>query len=193
VQTTRGYRRIENLRPGDMVRTKDNGPQPLRWIGHRDVPAIGASAPVVFAPGAIGNDRALRVSPQHRMVISGWKAEVLFGEPEVLVAAKHLVDGIDITQEHGGEVEYYHLCFDRHEIIFAEGAETESFLVGEIGLATLTKCQRDELALAAGHLGAYQSARPARPILRAYEARLLRDPLAAGVALPHMPRSGVPL
>lgn len=175
VSTAQGYRRVENLRPGDLLLTKDRGAQPLRWIGHRDVPAVGPSAPVVFAPGALGNTRTLRVSPQHRMLITGWKAEMLFGETEVLIAAKHLVDGIEVTQKHGGDIEYFHLCLDRHEIIFAEGAETESFLPGATGLATLTQCQRDELAAALPHLDHSDTARPVRPMLRAYEAQLLAN------------------
>ncbi|WP_407492434.1 Hint domain-containing protein [Pseudooceanicola sp. MF1-13] len=178
VATDQGYRRVENLRQGNLLVTKDHGPQPLRWIGHRDVDAVGPAAPVVFAPGTVGNDRELRVSPQHRMLVTGWKPEMLFGEPEVLVAAKHMIDGGDITQDHGGEVEYFHLCLDRHEIIYAEGAETESFLAGEVGLSTLTTLQREDLAEALAHLPQPFSAKPARPMLRAFEAQLLMDPAA---------------
>ena len=51
------------------------------------VAGAGAGAPVLIPAGALGNTRDLLVSQQHRMLVTGWRAELMFGEPEVLVAA----------------------------------------------------------------------------------------------------------
>lgn len=61
------------------------------------------------------------------MLFQGYRAELLFGESEVFVAAKHLLDGKLVTRDTGGDVTYIHMMFDQHEVIFAEGAATESF------------------------------------------------------------------
>ncbi len=126
---------IETLRPGDLVATRDHGPRPLRWIGRRTVAGTGDLAPVRIAAGAMGNRRPLLVSPQHRMLVTGWRAELLFGEPEVLVAAVHLLARPGIARAPRAEVDYVHLLFDEHEIVLAEGAPSESFHPGSRLLA----------------------------------------------------------
>ncbi|MEZ5869476.1 MAG: Hint domain-containing protein [Defluviimonas denitrificans] len=126
---------VETLGPGDLVETLDHGPQPLRWVGRRTVEGRGDLAPVAIAAGTLDNRRDLRVSPQHRMLFTGWRAELCTGQAEVLVAAKHLVGQPGITRAPVDEVDYIHLLFDRHEIIFAEGAATESFYPGSEILA----------------------------------------------------------
>lgn len=57
-------------------------------------------------------------------------AELLFGETEVLVAAKDLVNDRTVRVQAGGVVDYVHLMFDRHQVVFAEGLAAESFLPG---------------------------------------------------------------
>lgn len=130
ILTPSGEVAVETLVPGDLVVTNDRGPQPLRWIGRRIVAAEGAMAPIRIRAGTFGPHRDLRVSPQHRILLRDTMAELLFGDPEVLIAAKHLVDGVSVVVEPGGEVEYVHLLFDRHEVLWSEGLETESFLPG---------------------------------------------------------------
>jgi hypothetical protein len=131
VSTENGPMLIENIAVGDRILTKDRGLQELRWIGKRTVEGMGDFAPICFAKGSFGNDRDLRVSPEHRMLVEGWKCELLFGEPEALCAAKHLVAHSDDVYVRPCEtVTYYHLMFDAHEIIYAEGAQTESFFMG---------------------------------------------------------------
>lgn len=130
ILTPTGEVPVESLRPGDLVFTQDDGPQPLRWIGRRAVPALGDHAPVHIAAGTFGPHRALQLSPQHRVLICDSLAELLFGEAEVLVAAKDLVNDHSVHIQEGGMVEYVHLMFDRHQVVFAEGLATESFLPG---------------------------------------------------------------
>ncbi|MEM8871675.1 MAG: Hint domain-containing protein, partial [Pseudomonadota bacterium] len=71
IDTTRGAVAVEELEAGDMVITRDAGPQPVRWVGSRTVDGAGRYAPVRIAAGALGNARDLLVSPNHRMVVEG--------------------------------------------------------------------------------------------------------------------------
>ncbi len=146
ILTLRGQRAVQDLRPGDMVMTRDRGPQPIRWVGARSIIASPELAPIEFAPGAIGNVDFLRVSPQHRMLVDDYRAQLYFGETEVLVAAKHLINGTDIRQCAPGTVSYYHVLFDQHEVIYAdEGIATESYHPGAYSLPGLAPKAREEL------------------------------------------------
>jgi hypothetical protein len=131
IRTATGLRVIQDLREGDLVETLDNGAQPIRLILRGTFRALGDLAPIRFAPGAIGNETPLLVSPQHRMLVTGWQAELYCGQTEVLVAAKHLVDGTKITVQEGGVVEYVHLLFDTHQIVFGGGVPSESYFPGQ--------------------------------------------------------------
>ena len=130
IETETGPRPVESLRPGDLVLTRDHGLQPLRWTGGRRVLATGDAAPVHIAADTFGPHRALAVSPLHRILVHDGLAEMLFGTAEVLIAARDLVDGRAVRSVPGGEVDYFHLLFDCHQIVFAEGMATESFLPG---------------------------------------------------------------
>ncbi|MFN4203227.1 MAG: Hint domain-containing protein [Tabrizicola sp.] len=134
ILTPAGEVRVEDLRPGDLVVTRDNGPRPIRWIGCSTAPADGKLAPIRIARGALGRGlphRALMVSRQHRMLLRSPVVERMFGSPEVLVPAVKLLGLHGIEQiASGGEVDYFHLLTDRHEIIFAEGAPSETLLTG---------------------------------------------------------------
>lgn len=127
IETVSGPRPVEEIKPGELVLTRDGGPREVLWLAHRRHAARGKAAPVRIAAGAMGNRADLVVSQQHRMLVTGWRAELYLGADEALVAARHLVNGTDIRIEEGGEVDYYHLLFDRHELVWAEGILTESF------------------------------------------------------------------
>lgn len=175
IDTPSGARLIETLAIGDFVTTLDNGPQEIRWIGTRRVAAVGDFAPIRFAPGAIGNDTELLVSPQHRMLMSGWRAELLFGEKELLVPAVKLCNDRSIRQVEGGYVTYIHIAFDDHQIVFAQGSPSESFLVGPQALASLNPEQVTEITTLFPELlcDQAQAVMPARPIVNRKEAALL--------------------
>ncbi|TNF17464.1 MAG: Hint domain-containing protein [Rhodobacteraceae bacterium] len=130
IETDQGLRPIETLRPGERVRTRDNGFQVLRWIGMQEAEAEADFAPVVFQTGVLGNPAPLCVSQQHRVLVTGWRAELFAGEDEVLVAAKHLVNGRDVVLRPGGRVTYVHILFDGHEIVRAGGVWSESYFPG---------------------------------------------------------------
>ena len=145
IETEKGPRAIETLAPGDQILTRDNGYQPLRWIGFKRVRARGDLAPVLFQPGSLGNCRALLVSPMHRMLVSDWRVELMTGEAQALVPARDLVNGRDILRRSGGWVTYAHILFDQHQIVFAEGAPSESLHPGACALDALQQQARAEV------------------------------------------------
>lgn len=145
ILTKYGQRRVEDLEVGDIVITRDNGFQVIRWIDCTRVEARGAFAPIEFQPGTIGNDEPLYLSPEHRVLVTGWAPELLTGEPEVFVAAKHLVNNTSIRVSPGGKVTYVHFMLDRHEIVCANGAQCESFHPGDVGLRAMDRDARAEL------------------------------------------------
>jgi Hint domain len=181
VDTPDGPRRIEDLAPGDLVTTLGNGSQPLRWVGLRHVPAAEMLMtpdlqPVEFGVGVIGNTCPLRVSPQHRILLNDWRAQVFFGEDEVLIPAKAMVNGRTVRPVLPAEgVTYVHLLFDRHEIIVSEGALSESFHPGETGLEALDDAQRREVERLFPGLEISRR-RAAFPIVKLTEARAIRLP-----------------
>ena len=176
IDTVDGPRAVETLTAGDMVLTRDDGAQPLRWIGKRSVPAIGKMAPICIRQNALGEHGELMVSPLHRVLVKDALAELMFGDSEVLIAAKDLVNDHSIRPVEGGEVEYVHLMFDRHQVVTSDGLATESFLPGP----QTTKSFEDEIVeeittifpeldLSTGE--GYGPA--ARPMLKRYEAEAL--------------------
>lgn len=175
IDTDTGPRRIETLRPGDQIQTLDNGMQTLRKLCTATARAVGNFAPVRFEPGALGNTLALKVSQQHRVLIRGWRAELLFGEHEVLIAAKYLVNGRDVRLIEGGSVTYMHLLFDRHEIVFSENVPTESYFADGQSKAEDDPQQAEIMALfpELAKPRRRQTGVTARPVLRGYEASLL--------------------
>jgi len=146
IQTQDGTRLIEDLREGDKVQTKDNGLQPLRWIGKRRMSgarlfAMPKLRPIRIAGSSLGverPDRDLLVSPAHRILVKGAAAQSLFNTSEVLVAAKDLINGSTITVDmQVREVTYIHVLLDEHQVLWANGLETESFHPASAALQTL--------------------------------------------------------
>lgn len=154
IETANGLVAIEDLVAGDLVMTADHGLQPLRWLGRRKLDAIDLAAnphlrPIRITAGALGGGlpaRDLLVSPQHRMLVRSKIAQRMFAAAEVLVAAKQLVavEGIEVAEDVT-EVEYFHALFDRHQIVFAEGAATESFYVGAQAIKSLDNASAREI------------------------------------------------
>ncbi len=145
IRCEHGTRPIETLKPGNLVWTLDAGLQPLVWLGSRRVRAIGDFAPVVISAGTLGNSADLVISPQHRLLVQGWRAELFFGESEVLVAAKYLLDGDRIYQRPGGWITYHHLMFARHQIVETYNVHSESLFVGHLATTGLLADQRVEI------------------------------------------------
>lgn len=145
---------IEQLRIGDKIMTADRGLQAIKWIG---ITTIGASQmgaqpnlrPIRVAAGALGHGMPcadLVVSPQHRILVRSKIVQRMFGQNEVLIAAKHLieVDGIDMV-ENLVKTKYYHVLTDHHEVVFANGAAAETLYLGDQTLKAIGQQARDEI------------------------------------------------
>ncbi|MEP2533694.1 Hint domain-containing protein [Shimia sp.] len=154
IATPEGPKRIDDLREGDGVQTKDNGTQEIQWIGSRRMTgarlfAMPKLRPIRIRPGAMGierPDQELIVSPEHSMLVRGAVARSLFNAPEVLVRAKDLVNGSTIAVDHAlREVTYVHLLLPGHEVIWANGVETESFHPASAELTSLEARDRGRL------------------------------------------------
>jgi hypothetical protein len=129
--TDGSQRTIESLVPGIEVLTRDHGRQRVRWIGQSRLRAVGAFAPVVITSGTLGNSGDLIVSQHHRVFLYQRQRRTGLKTAELLVQARHLVDGEAVYLREGGFVDYFSLVFDRHEIIYAEGVPSESLLVND--------------------------------------------------------------
>lgn len=162
IETGQGPVPIEALEVGDMIVTHDSGLQPIRMIHQRRLSSDQLQRnrklwPVCIEKGALGFGLPLRrllVSPQHRMLYQHIRLPLMFGEDAVFVRAKSLAMGFEniYVDSSVTEVTYFHLVFDKHEVIFAEGAPTESFHPGPEGIAALDADARDELFTLFPHL-----------------------------------------
>jgi hypothetical protein len=125
-------RPIEDLHPGDRILTRDDGVQELRWIGQTTSRAVGAMAPILIRKGTLNNARDLLVSPDHRLMVYQRHDALGVGTPELLIPARHLVNGDSVVVQDGGFVDYFQLLFDRHHIVYAEGIAAESLFLDPV-------------------------------------------------------------
>jgi hypothetical protein len=128
LSTPSGERAVEDLGIGDEVLTL-SGPKAVKWIGYSkytkdaDRPWQARVMPIRVARSAIANGtphRDLYLSPEHRVFVD-----------DVLIAVKQLVNGTSIAPAAPAgmaTIEYYHVEFDTHEVMLAEGAPVESFM-----------------------------------------------------------------
>ncbi len=164
IETAQGPRPIEELRAGDRILSYDQASGckisgkiktvPLlrvfrRKIGRNALEASPNLFPVKISQGALGNDlpkRDLWVSRQHRMLVSNRIVERMFDCGEVLLPAIKLVGlpGIEVDEDLQ-EVEYFHLLFDQHRIIWSEGAPSESLYTGQFALQNMAPEIREEI------------------------------------------------
>ncbi|MBE0413857.1 Hint domain-containing protein [Yoonia sp.] len=153
VATPQGTRLVQDLKQGDLVQTRDNGIQAVVWSGTKTVSAASLTAkpdlrPVRIRAGALGHGMPacdMWVSPNHRLLVVSEMAELYFAQSEVLVPAKHMTqrDGIDIVDVP--EMTYVHIMFEKHEVVLADGAWSESFQPGDETLKSVDAAQRHEI------------------------------------------------
>ncbi len=126
ILTVHGEVAVEDLRVGDLVQTVLGGSAaPIIWIGHRQVdcahhPKPRQICPIRVADGAFGPEQPhteLFLAPDHAVFVN-----------EVLIPAKHLINGSTIVQVPMERVTYYHIELPRHDVLLAEGLPAESFL-----------------------------------------------------------------
>lgn len=189
IATPFGERRVESLEPGDLVLNAEGEPVRLRWVAHRrmtpeELQAHPELRPIRIPPNRFGPglpNRALRVSPQHRIRLDGWQVELLFGAEQILVPARHLLGGGITQPDDGRAVDYYHLLFDRHEIVLSNGLPTESYQPSQRAVDGLDEAVRTEfLRLFGAEAQLHFLNRPdACPSLKSHEGRALAGLFAA--------------
>ncbi len=186
IATPRGEKRVEELKAGDRVITRDNGIQEIRWAGRKDFTGTAFQGsphlrPVLIKAGSLGNglpERDMYVSPNHRMLISNERTLEYFNEQEVLVAAKDMVGADGIHTVDAMRVTYIHFLFDRHEVILSNGSWTESFQPAQNSLSGIGAEQRSEIINIFPELATPQGNRgfvPVRKTLNVGQAKLLVD------------------
>lgn len=176
IRTPSGLRAVEKLRPGDLVLTRDNGVRPILWIGRKSVEGWGSTAPVRFEAEAFGNAAPITLSQQHRLLVSGPPALLLFGEEEVLVPAKALINGVSIRMRPCQQVTYFHILLENHEVLDAEGMAAESLFLGDVAQRAVLGASEDPFpAMIPGLSKTAMTARAARQLLTVREGEALAD------------------
>ena len=154
IKTQMGERAVKDLAIGDLVLTMDTGFRPISWISQRTLSEMELQKkaklrPIRFQKGALGNGLPyadLVVSPQHRVLFRSPIAERMFGSREILVPARQMLGmpGVDIAETDDG-VKYFHFMFDAHEVVFSNGAPTESMFTGPQAILALDAEAREEI------------------------------------------------
>ncbi|WP_106743896.1 Hint domain-containing protein [Yoonia maritima] len=154
IETTSGEQEINRLSSGDFILNTAGQSLEIKWIGGREVTAQELVnnpklRPVRITAGALGNGlptQDLLVSRQHRMQVSSKITQRMFGEQDVLVAAIKLTElpGIFID-EAVDNITYYHMMFEKHEVVLANGAPSESLFTGPEALRSVSEEAREEI------------------------------------------------
>lgn len=175
ILTPTGEVAVEDIRIGDLVVTQDHGAQAVQAVLTKEINLDSApdrAKPIAFAAGSLGANKPTRrlcLSPQHRLLMTDGS-----GTP-VLVPAKSLLGRNGVRIMHGKrQVRYFHLVFERHEIIWANGTPTESFFPGPEALQAISKDDLEALSkLFEQDIGnaAFPFEAAAAPILKGQEAR----------------------
>lgn len=146
ILTDRGQIAVQDIRSGDRVMTTGGNSEVVRLVLSRslrqsDLLKTPELRPVCITAGALGHGlprRDLMVSRQHRILVRSDIAQRMFDTRDVLVSAIRLADlpGVYVNCD-ATQVTYHHLVFDRHVVLFAEGAPSESLFTGPETLKSL--------------------------------------------------------
>ena len=172
--TDSGPRQVTDIAAGDRVMTRDNGLQPVLWVGQRrfDWRALGLNPllrPVTVRAGALGDglpDADLTLSPNHRILFATRDADGDRDEGFVPVRDLGARPGVDVSAP--ASVTYVQVLFDRHEAVLSNGLWSESFQPQDRSIAALGPTAAAEvweiLGDATGMVSGYPPARsPALP------------------------------
>ncbi len=154
IATAAGLVSVEDLVVGDLVHNADGDAVPIRWIGKAwvDQQTLAENPklyPVRFRAGALGAglpQRDLLVSRQHRILVGSKIAQRVTGATQVLIPAIKMTQLPQVFVETTvKQVSYFHILFDQHEIIYAEGAATESLFTGPEAMKAVSPQARAEI------------------------------------------------
>ena len=135
IETPKGAKAIETLRPGDKVWTRDNGYSQILWAGRRRIAgaalaSIPALRPLEVAPGVL-------VSPDHRLLDQSDETAIVPANAYSGRAFRRVLPA--------GGVTYVHLLLERHELIRAGGIDSETFHPASMPLTALSSAERGSL------------------------------------------------
>ncbi|RJE82547.1 Hint domain-containing protein [Paracoccus onubensis] len=181
IKTEDGVKNVEDLIVGDRVYTKDNGLKDIKWIASRPIDRQSLIdnpnlRPIRIRKGALGcnlPEADLIVSRQHRVLVRSKIAQRVYGTNEILVPAKDLLmlEGVEVVADLE-PVEYFHFIFDQHEVVYANGAETESLYPGPEAVKMIGSAAMEELLLLFPQLNEWNGQpSPARLLARGAKAR----------------------
>jgi hypothetical protein len=168
IQTPDGEKSVEEIMPGDLVMTLDNGPQPVRWIRGNSVDVTKKTTPIRITAGALNPstpNRDLIVSRQHKMLVRSKLAKRMFGSQQILVAAAKLLHLQGVRELKSREsITYWHFMCDQHEVVFANGAPAETLFLGDAVRIGLSAEALDEISAIFPDLAKDVPYEPARPV-----------------------------
>lgn len=155
LRTPCGPRRAENIRPGDLIVTRDDGLQPVKMVWKRtvteaEIAADPSLAPIRLKPRAIGPmmpQRDLRLAGGHRILVPGHRLVDMPDETSCLIAARDIANASDqaYVERECGDVTFYNLVFDAHQIFCADGLPVESFVPSKEALQALDAEAKSEI------------------------------------------------
>jgi hypothetical protein len=154
VETSEGPQPVEWLRAGDLLLTRDNGYQPVVWIGRSAIQDDGALPPVRIYSGSLGPrtpEHDLIVSPNHKVLLNAPMVALHFGTDEVLAPACDIATEAEINFEvpHSNYA-YCHVLLPNHEVIMSEGIWIESLFPDAETLQLLGPHAADEIVAKLG-------------------------------------------
>ncbi len=184
IETYHGPCAVEDLDVGDLVRCGDGQHRVIQWIASRHVSPEELQAnptlrPIRIRKSSLGHNIPsgdLVVSPQHRIMLNDWRAEMMFASDRVLIPAKFLTNDSTITADHLiDDVTYYHFMFDCHQTVVSNGIESESFHPGDMALTGVEAAARKELFTLFPTLESDPESfgSTCLPVLKSYEAAAL--------------------
>ncbi len=185
ISTPTGYRKIETLAIGDLVLNDQAEAKPIVWIGCSEVSftemlRAPERRPVRIAahaiePGVPFED--LYLSAQHRVIVEGATTALLFGEPRVLVAARHLVGSIADCVMPVAAVTYHHLLLEDHDMVISNGLASESLQLSSKAVAGMSPHAQASLSEAVpdGNMPKFLERSDALLSSKAHEAKVLTE------------------
>lgn len=145
IQTNFGLVDVAEIRAGDHLVTLENGAQEVLCSGKSTVRGRGKLALICFEAGAMGNSQDLHSSPNHRVYVCNPMVRTLFRSERCFGCGEILVNGTTIKQLETDEITYFHILTAQNDVIFANGAPTETLFLGNSSRPALSSAAREEL------------------------------------------------
>ncbi|NRB03669.1 MAG: Hint domain-containing protein [Rhodobacteraceae bacterium] len=151
VPTAEGLTAIEDLVPGDMVKTVSGDPSPVVWIGSTTfVPADMGTRPSLIRVTAdsFGMNRPeayLTLGPNARVLQTPPHLKALSAGQELLTPINQFIDSVNVIHVRPPTpVRLFHICLARHAAVDIGGLGVETFHPGMHAFRNVSHTQRDQ-------------------------------------------------